>query len=197
MSSVLQQQLNEFFRIIGSSKLFDELAEQTSLTTTNDYLSIQQGTSDAMKIKVPLLRGYLGTYNATTNTPALLDSTGLGGDTYLVSVAGTQNFGSGNVTLAVDDVIEFRDGKWRILKSASLFDPTITIPTKGDILVYDGADWINLGVGTDGQVLTSETGAPNGIEWQTGSGLQDLQSVTDEGSITTNVLIEQEVLLIL
>jgi hypothetical protein len=187
-STILQQQLNQFFAIINSSKLFDELTEQTSLTTLNDYLSIQQGTDDAKKIKVPLLRGYLGSYNASTNTPPLLDSTGLGGDSYLVSAAGTQDFGSGNITMAIDDVIEHRDSKWRKARVDAIFDPTLTTPTKGDLLVYDGADWINFAVGADGEVLTSDSVASEGVSWGTTLGLQNLQSVTDEGAITTNLI---------
>lgn len=46
---------------------------------------------------------YKGTWNATTNTPALADGTGLSGDTYRVVVGGTINLGSGNVTFSVGD----------------------------------------------------------------------------------------------
>lgn len=44
-----------------------------------------------------------GTWNASTNTPTLVDGTGDPGMVYLVSVAGTQNLGSGSQTFAVGD----------------------------------------------------------------------------------------------
>lgn len=46
---------------------------------------------------------YLGTWDASTNTPALSDGTGSAGNVYLVDVAGTQDLGSGNITFAVGD----------------------------------------------------------------------------------------------
>lgn len=40
---------------------------------------------------------YKGTWNASTNSPTLSDSTGSGGDVYRVSVGGTRNLGSGSI----------------------------------------------------------------------------------------------------
>jgi hypothetical protein len=50
---------------------------------------------------------YLGTYDANTNTPTLIDGTGNTGDLYRVTVAGTQDFGSGNITFAVGDKVVY------------------------------------------------------------------------------------------
>jgi hypothetical protein len=55
---------------------------------------------------------YLGNYNATTNSPALIDGTGNNGDVYRVSVAGTQDFGSGNITFAVGDFVIYNGTIW-------------------------------------------------------------------------------------
>jgi len=46
---------------------------------------------------------YQGTWDASTNTPTLADGAGSVGDVYRVSVAGTQDLGSGNITFAVGD----------------------------------------------------------------------------------------------
>lgn len=46
---------------------------------------------------------YQGTWNASTNSPSLADGVGSIGDVYRVSVAGTQDLGSGNITFAVGD----------------------------------------------------------------------------------------------
>jgi hypothetical protein len=48
---------------------------------------------------------YLGTYNATTNTPPLTDAGSASGDMYRVTVAGSRNFGSGAIALEVGDAI--------------------------------------------------------------------------------------------
>lgn len=46
---------------------------------------------------------YKGTWNASTNTPSLTDSTGSGGDVYRVSVGGSRNLGSGTISWEVGD----------------------------------------------------------------------------------------------
>jgi len=55
---------------------------------------------------------YLGTWNATTNTPTLADGTGDAGDVYIVSVAGTQDLGSGSITFAIGDWVIYNGSIW-------------------------------------------------------------------------------------
>lgn len=55
---------------------------------------------------------YEGTYNATTNSPTLADGTGNTGDLYQVTVAGTQDFGAGNITFAVGDKVVYNGSIW-------------------------------------------------------------------------------------
>ncbi len=147
LGTIEQQQLNQFFQIINSSLLPSELLEQLSITTLSDHLVIQQGTADALKIKVALIRGFLGTYNASTDTPALLDSTGIPGDSYMVTVAGTHDFGSGAIVLEVNDVIEFRNTKWRLRTQNAILNKVVILGdiASDDIHVHinanDSADW--------------------------------------------------------
>jgi hypothetical protein len=54
----------------------------------------------------------LGNWDASTNTPTLADGTGDMGDKYRVSVAGTQNLGSGAITFAVNDLVYYASGQW-------------------------------------------------------------------------------------
>jgi hypothetical protein len=56
---------------------------------------------------------YEGTWNATTNTPTLADGTGDAGMIYLVSVAGTQDLGSGNITFAAGDWVVYNGSIWQ------------------------------------------------------------------------------------
>lgn len=56
---------------------------------------------------------YVDEWNASTNTPALSDSSGTAGHVYQVSTGGTRNLGSGNITFAVNDYIVHTNGAWQ------------------------------------------------------------------------------------
>ncbi len=56
---------------------------------------------------------YKGTYDASNNTPILIDGTGNTGDFYKVSVAGTQNLGSGNIEFAIGDSVLYNGTIWQ------------------------------------------------------------------------------------
>lgn len=62
---------------------------------------------------------FLGAWDASTNTPTLADGTGNAGDTYRVSVEGTQNLGSGNITFYVGDFIMYSGSVWQRSPMAS------------------------------------------------------------------------------
>lgn len=55
---------------------------------------------------------YKGTHDVATNTPTLTDGTGNAGDVYRVSVAGSQDYGSGSITLAVGDLLIYSGTIW-------------------------------------------------------------------------------------
>ena len=63
--------------------------------------------------------GYLdaskGYWNAATNTPALVNGVGTTGFIYIVSAAGTHDFGAGNITFAVKDYVTYSAGVWQKL----------------------------------------------------------------------------------
>jgi hypothetical protein len=50
---------------------------------------------------------YKGLWNAATNTPTLVNGTGNNGDVYHVSVAGTVDFGAGNISFEVGDKVVY------------------------------------------------------------------------------------------
>ncbi len=62
---------------------------------------------------------YKGTWNASTNTPTLADGTGTAGWTYRVTVAGTVNLGSGNITFAIGDDAIYNGTVWQRNPSSS------------------------------------------------------------------------------
>lgn len=57
---------------------------------------------------------FQGQWNAATNTPALADGVGNNGDVYRANVAGTTNFGSGNITFAVGDWAMYDGTVWQL-----------------------------------------------------------------------------------
>jgi hypothetical protein len=56
---------------------------------------------------------FQGAWNASTNSPTLADGTGNQGDVYRVSVAGTQNLGSGSQTFDVGDFAIYNGSIWQ------------------------------------------------------------------------------------
>lgn len=58
---------------------------------------------------------YKGTWDASTNTPALADGTGNTDDIYIVSVAGTVDFGSGDITFYEGDRVVYNGSVWQRL----------------------------------------------------------------------------------
>ena len=56
---------------------------------------------------------YQGTWDAFTNTPTLADGVGTAGDLYIVSVAGTQDLGSGAITFAIGDEAVYNGTIWQ------------------------------------------------------------------------------------
>lgn len=56
---------------------------------------------------------YQGTWDASTNTPSLVDGTGDAGDVYIVSVAGSQNLGSGSISFGVGDWVIYNGAVWQ------------------------------------------------------------------------------------
>lgn len=86
---------------------------------------------------------YVGTYNATTNSPTLVDGTGSIGDLYRVTTAGSQDFGSGSITFAVNDKVVYNSAgvweKWDNTPPTSASELTYTQADPADWTVADGS----------------------------------------------------------
>ncbi len=57
---------------------------------------------------------YEGLHDVSANSPTLSDATGDAGSVYRVSVAGTRNYGSGNITLNVGDYLIHSGSVWQL-----------------------------------------------------------------------------------
>jgi hypothetical protein len=62
---------------------------------------------------------------------------------------------------------------------AGLSDTIITTPAQGEVLFFDGSDWVNLGVGTEGYVLTTHGASSNPTWVEGGGGGSDLTAIHD------------------
>lgn len=187
----------------GTSTLNLDINGLTAKTAinSNDYLAIYDTTSSSIKkiTRSDLLQGitgallYQGTWNASTNTPTLSDATGTNGNTYAVSVGGTQDLGSGAITVGAGDFIIHNGTKWQVAPSSSavtsVFGRTGAITAQsGD---YNALQITNTPAGNIS--ATTVQGALNGLDTTglsfTGSGnLTGTVSGTVGGGFTTNTL---------
>jgi hypothetical protein len=105
---------------------------------------------------------YLGTWNAATNTPTLVNGTGDAGDMYICNVAGTVNFGAGPVTFAVGDWVLYGSGTWQKSNGQNGTVTSVGVSRDGDALSITGspittAGTINIGfTGSNAQYINGE-----------------------------------------
>lgn len=107
---------------------------------------------------------YQGTWNASTNTPTLADGSGDAGDVYIVSVAGTQNLGSGNITFGVGDWVIYNGTVWQKSDNtdavSSVFgrEGAVTAQTSdydAEQIDFDTTEFDAVGVSTDPDVQSA------------------------------------------
>lgn len=72
-----------------------------------------------------------GNWDAETNTPTLVNGTGIAGDYYTVTDAGSVDFGYGSKAFAVGDYVYYNGDEWQPLRS-----PSATTITKNSTGVY-------------------------------------------------------------
>jgi hypothetical protein len=103
---------------------------------------------------------YLGTWNASTNTPTLTNGVGDDGDLYICNVAGTVNFGAGPITFAVGDWVIYGSSTWQKSAGASGTVTSVAVSsTENDAISITGSPittsgTINIGfTGTSAQYV--------------------------------------------
>jgi hypothetical protein len=107
---------------------------------------------------------YLGTWNAATNTPTLVNGTGNAGDVYLCNVAGTVNFGAGPITFGVGDQVIYSGTIWQKAGGSTGTVTSVAVTESGDALSITGSPittsgTINIGfAGTSGQYVNGAGG---------------------------------------
>lgn len=155
-----------------------------------------------------------GSWNASTNTPTLANGTGNAGDVYEVTVAGTQNLGSGNITFAIGDFAVYgSSGVW--FKSENTNEVTSVNGKVGTVVLdktdislsnVDNTSDINKPISTATQTALNakyDNSNPNGYETPSQlnardtanrarvnhTGVQLASTISDFASATLNVVI--------
>jgi len=80
---------------------------------------------------------YEGTWDASTNTPTLANGTGDAGMVYLTSVAGTTDFGAGNITFAVGDWVIYNGTIWQKSENSNA---VVSVNSQTGVVVLDTDD---------------------------------------------------------
>jgi len=107
---------------IGASVGPVSLAYVKVILTTDSY-TFYLGTNNAWNLE--FTKNYKGTWNASTNSPSLVNGTGTTNDTYLVSVAGVHTFGSTTYNFNVGDLVVYGTSTWTA-KAGYTFVPYTT-----------------------------------------------------------------------
>jgi len=82
---------------------------------------------------------YQGTWNATTNTPYLVNGVGNAGDVWLVSTGGVHNFGAGNITFVVSDQVIYSGTIWQKASGTSGTVTSVGLSTNGDSITISNS----------------------------------------------------------
>ena len=80
---------------------------------------------------------FLGNWDANTNSPTLIDGTGTQGDTYRVSVAGSQDLGSGSLSYDVGDWVYYDGTIWQ---KGDNIDQVTSVASKTGAVTLDKTD---------------------------------------------------------
>ena len=133
-----------------------------------------QGAVNELQTEIdnlPEAMEYKGDWNASTNTPTLIDGTGDVGDMYRVSVAGTQDLGSGTVNYEVGDTLVYDGTVWDHFSHSGGASLPVSDVTSIVFDPVDGTKQMRIDVGGVGTAQTRVVSMPDqDIDLTPGSG---------------------------
>jgi len=152
-------------------------------TTHNGQYLKTDGTSLSWAT-IPVATVYRGVWDAATNTPHLQDGVGEPGDQYVVSIAGTQNLGSGNQTFVQSDFVYYNGTIWERVPTATVGVNSIQFGSgiiKTGAVQVSSSDIVN--TIANGSIVTAKL-ATDYINFSAGTGI----SVTSQGHLGGNAV---------
>ena len=139
-SSVTRMLLNHFFgRMSYNLNKVNDIVSNLITTlighrgTANGFATLDENGRIPYSQLPESAMEYKGQWNAETNTPTLADGTGTKGDFYIVSVAGTQNLGSGNIQFFVNDRVIYDGSVWSRLSAGDVKTVNSVLPENGNV----------------------------------------------------------------
>lgn len=139
-SSVTRMLLNHFFgRMSYNLNKVNDIVSNLITTlighrgTANGFATLDENGRIPYSQLPESAMEYKGQWNAETNTPTLADGTGSKGDFYVVSVAGTQNLGSGNIQFFVNDRVIYDGSVWSRLSAGDVKTVNNISPENGNV----------------------------------------------------------------
>ena len=134
---------------------------------------------------------YKGTWDASTNTPTLVNGTGNQGDVYLCSVAGTVNFGAGAIAFFVGDQVIYSGSIWQRASGATGTVTSVAVTETGDSLNITGSPITTSGtinIGFNGTNLQYINGAGNLTTFPILTGYVPYTGATTDLNLGANLL---------
>ena len=139
-SSITRMLLNHFFgRMSYNLNKVNDIVSNLITTlighrgTANGFATLDENGRIPYSQLPESAMEYKGQWNAETNTPTLADGTGSKGDFYIVSVAGTQNLGSGNIQFSANDRIIYDGSVWTRLSAGAVQTVNNISPENGNV----------------------------------------------------------------
>lgn len=183
-SSITRMLMNHFLGRLSYNlnKVNDNMA--SLLSTLQNHLGTANGlaTLDSTG-RIPYSQlpesaiEYKGQWNASTNTPTLADGTGTNGDFYIVSVAGIQNLGSGDIQFFENDRVIYDGSVWSRLSSGDVKTVNNISPVNGNITLTKS----DVGLGNVVNTGDSATPASGGTtKFTTGGAYTELNKKQDK-----------------
>jgi hypothetical protein len=128
-----------YTEIFPSQALLDTYQLRSEKGNANGYASLDSGGKVPISQLPSSIMEYKGTWNASTNTPTLANGTGDTGDVYICNVAGTVNFGAGNITFAVGDYVIYSGTIWQRSSGAVGTVTSVAATITGDSVTISGS----------------------------------------------------------
>jgi hypothetical protein len=195
-----------YVEVFPSQALLDTYQLRSEKGNANGYASLDSGGKVPISQLPSSIMEYKGTWNASTNTPTLANGTGDTGDVYICNVAGTVNFGAGNITFAVGDYVIYSGSIWQRSSGAVGTVTSVALTVGGDAISVSGSPLTTSGTlglafsGTTSQYirgngtlanfptsLVTGTGTINSVtKWSFTSGEIINSNIYDTGSVIYN-----------
>ena len=149
----------------GKNKLSELLDTTITSPNNNDVLTYQTGSGTWEAIA--------GGGGGETNTASNVNVGGVGVFKQKTGVDlefRGANAADAKITVSLDAANNEIDIGFGSVSIDDLSDVSLTAAAKGDLLVHNGSNWVDLTVGSNDQVLTADSAEATGIKWAAAGG---------------------------